>query len=705
MAGLRLTFIGAAAGALLTAGGLWLWSKPETPAAPAAQSVPATPAPSAPPTREIAFTPTPAHVEPAEPVALDDSALPAFHGMRYLLHHNQVDLAGAEQSIYWRHVAHVSTAAAASNASQIHIPFNPSHHRIALHAIDIIRGGERQSREGRYSTDFLRRETALEFGVLSGVETALIRIEDMRAGDTLDISYSIIGDDPALASQHSHLFSLQHEFPIERLVVGGTWRRGEARLHTLGEAEPPQVRTRRGVERFSATIDAAAAFEPEPGAPAWTVSAPALLLTGFEDWRAVARWAAPYYALDDALPEEVANIAARLAAEHSGPYARMAAALEFVQDEIGYFAEVLGAGGYTPAPLSQTLRTRIGDCKAKTLLLLALFSELGIEAHPALVSVHFGRGLDALPASAAFMDHVIVQARVRDEIFWLDPTISFQRGVMHSRHQPDFGFALVLDGGDDGLQAMIPPAFTLFAAEFTETFDFRAGPRRRGLLEMETVYRAHNADMWRNLLANADTDDLARAYTAYYDRYLNGADMLGAFEIEDDALHNTLTLRARYLIGPSFTVDEAKNRVSRRFRAHNINRLLHSREPDRRSPVAVPHPVSVRHDIAVLLPRLEAGWSLESQSARIENEAFEFNYAVEYEGDDYLFMRFEQKSRAPFATLTEAMVKDEETMMEAAVYTVGMRISDAASIPGPDEDAPDAPSALLASDTTEHSDG
>jgi len=75
---------------------------------------------------------------------------------------------------------------------------------------------------------------------------------------------------------------------------------------------------------------------------------------------------------------------------------------------VRYVLLAIDDGGYVPAPADTTWSRRFGDCKGKTVLLLALLRELGIDARPALVSVQGGDGLnERLPMVGAF-DHVFV---------------------------------------------------------------------------------------------------------------------------------------------------------------------------------------------------------------------------------------------------------------------------------------------------------
>ena len=57
---------------------------------------------------------------------------------------------------------------------------------------------------------------------------------------------------------------------------------------------------------------------------------------------------------------------------------RAQAALGLVQDRIRYVALAMGTGGLVPADAATTWSRRFGDCKGKTVLLLAMLRALGV---------------------------------------------------------------------------------------------------------------------------------------------------------------------------------------------------------------------------------------------------------------------------------------------------------------------------------------
>ena len=62
----------------------------------------------------------------------------------------------------------------------------------------------------------------------------------------------------------------------------------------------------------------------------------------------------------------------RIRAAHDTPAARAAAALRLVEDEVRYLALSMGDGNYVPMSADEVWRSSYGDCKGKTVLLLAL---------------------------------------------------------------------------------------------------------------------------------------------------------------------------------------------------------------------------------------------------------------------------------------------------------------------------------------------
>src|SRR5882672_4655327 len=93
---------------------------------------------------------------------------------------------------------------ALGEAGQIVIPFSPTYQRMELHSVAILRGADTLDRTKTSTVRFLQREPGLEQGIDSGVVTASIVIGDVRAGDTVEVRYSIHGENPVFDRRYFH---------------------------------------------------------------------------------------------------------------------------------------------------------------------------------------------------------------------------------------------------------------------------------------------------------------------------------------------------------------------------------------------------------------------------------------------------------------------------------------------------------------------
>ncbi|MFO7324247.1 MAG: DUF3857 domain-containing protein [Pseudomonadota bacterium] len=78
----------------------------------------------------------------------------------------------------------------------------------------------------------------------------------------------------------------------------------------------------------------------------------------------------------------------------------------WVAGEIRYVAIALGNGGYVPHPADEVIEARYGDCKDKTVLLVALLAARGIRAVPVLIRTGDRYTWQEVPLLAAF-NHAI----------------------------------------------------------------------------------------------------------------------------------------------------------------------------------------------------------------------------------------------------------------------------------------------------------
>lgn len=304
------------------------------------------------------------------------------------------------------------------------LTWNPAAGPVRIHALKVYR--DNIARDVLDSTGFeiLRREDKLEESMLTGLLTAVLQVPDLRVGDELEISYSMRSQDPTLGSNSFGLLFLSDEPPSGRFRLRLSWESGQEPITRMTpDFEPFAVP---GEKSIQIDTDFPEALRPPKDSPPRYAWQRIFEYSDFRSWQDISRELAPIYADAARLGanSKVRDEAARIAATHEGDAERAATALKLVQQQVRYIFVGLNAGAMTPATAEETWNRRYGDCKGKTVLLLALLNELGIEAEAVLVNNSGGDdALNARLPNPAMFDHVLVRAKIAGEFLWMDGTL------------------------------------------------------------------------------------------------------------------------------------------------------------------------------------------------------------------------------------------------------------------------------------------
>lgn len=386
----------------------------------------------------------------------------------------EVHLDDKGQSLYsdFRIKVLQSNALALGNLS---LTWNPAAGSPIVHAIRIYRDDEVIDVLKNSSFEILRREDQLEAARLDGNLTAVLRVPDLRVGDELEFGATIRTSDPTLGSDDAGVLALGSQPSPGRYLLTLSWEEHSKPAIKMSPDMAAIVRQR--ANAFDFQFDNPPVFAPPKDAPPRYQWQRVVEYSDFSDWQGVSRRFAPLFAnaskLDANSP--VKREAARIAAAQSTPLGRAAAALKLVQQDVRYIYVGLNGGNFTPSTAEDTWQRRFGDCKAKTVLLLALLRELGIEAEAVLVNNGGSdNGLDERLPSPRMFDHVLVRARVDGRSLWLDGTLP---AVVPPSETPvvPYEWVLPLTAQGSGLEHLAwkpadrPDQITLFE------FDARAG--------------------------------------------------------------------------------------------------------------------------------------------------------------------------------------------------------------------------------------
>jgi len=496
--------------------------------------------------------------------------------------------------------------------------WQPDKGDLVVHRVSILRGDAEIDVLGDGARfEVLRRERQLEQRIVDGSLTATLAVPGLRVGDVLRISYTTTQSDQALAEEvqaYALLPSKPFEASLARVRI--SWPEGSdvnwraTRGITLPE---PVVEDGFAVLEVALPLDELA--EVPDDAPLRFRVPPILQAGTFADWAEVSRVMGPLYATEGTIDAggPIAGELDRIVAAHDAPLERAVAALRVVQDEIAYLLNGMQGGNYIPQSPTETWTRRYGDCKAKTLLLLAMLREMGIEAEAVAVASSTGDAVPGmLPMPGAF-DHVIVHAVIDGTDYWLDGTTS-GASMRVVDEVPPFRVALPLSVEGSDLLAMTPRPQTSFDRVASITIDQRAGLDVPSLYEAEWTLTAAAAAPFRGVIGQAGRERLEQFVGEFASGQM-GDSLLVDSDITFDAATNTATVKARGLIDSAWEWE--RGRGSRGFGLPSQGfqfRPDRSRAAWRSIPVAIGGPFSERTEMTVLLPASEEGYTLEGKS-------------------------------------------------------------------------------------------
>jgi len=404
------------------------------------------------------------------------------------------------------------SADALARVGTISLAWQPFHGDIIIHRVDIIRDGQRiDVLKAGQKFAVIRREQKLEELEMNGELTATLQVEGLRVGDVLDYAYSVTAKDPVLKGQvQVSAPAFPEPFKVGFARSRFLWPTG---LPIRWQAYPVGIVATESDKAgwHDVTLKLPAPKQPDlpDDAPPRFHRLPMAEAASFASWGDVSRIVAPLYdthgriAAGSALAEEVR----RIRAATSDPRKRTAAALALVQDRIRYFANGMKGGNYMPQAPAQTWSLGYGDCKAKTMLLLALLDALDVQAEPVLASIGAGDFVaERLPSLSAF-NHIFVHAKIGNDDLWLDGT---DRGTRIEDLQNPPPFRWVLPARPAGAELIqLPAKAPAMPTRMTSvTIDQSAGITLPAPYQAVVTVRGSRADALRAMVAQMDKEHL-----------------------------------------------------------------------------------------------------------------------------------------------------------------------------------------------------
>ncbi|MDO7842591.1 DUF3857 domain-containing protein [Sphingomonas immobilis] len=443
-------------------------------------------------------------------------------------------------------------------------PWLPDKGDLIVHKLEIIRGAEHiDLLASGAKLSVLRREEGLEQRQLNGLLTATMPVEGLRVGDVLHVVASVTQKDAALGGNVQTLNGvLADPVRVQFARVRLLWPQGEKiAWKTNATGAVPQITDAGGYHQLEFRMPLAK--QPEmPGDAPVRYRGPRLIeASSFADWASISKIMAPLYKTDGLIADgsPLAAEVAKIKAAESDPLKRTELALELVQGKIRYLFQGMDGGNYMPQSPAQTWSLRYGDCKAKTLLLVALLRALGVEAEPVLASSQLGDMVPGrLPLPAAF-DHVLVRATIGADVLWLDGTSSGAR-LVDIHDTPPFGWVLpVRAAGAEPIRIPFHPAARA-DARVDLALDESAGVGMPAPMKITAVYRGPIAQMIHAASQQAGKEDIDKFATTLLSSFY-GEGKVVTRSLKYDETTGEMTVAATGIAYPDWNKEEERYRV------------------------------------------------------------------------------------------------------------------------------------------------
>ncbi|MBS0025786.1 DUF3857 domain-containing protein [Chitinophaga sp. 22321] len=579
--------------------------------------------------QKVNTSPTPAWLVPYTPdLTKKPNAKNISDGYFLLLleEQRQVEL----KSNYQHFIRQIISEAGIQNGSEISVDYDPQYEKLTFHKIVIHRDGKEINRLPNAAFKLLQKEQDLSRFIYSGTYTAYLILEDVRKGDQIEYAYSITGDNPIFNGKlDSRLYFVAYE-PIVNYYKNLIVRPDRpVRFKLYNSATVPIQKMWNGLTVYEWNNVDIREADNNSYVPSWYNPFTRVQVSEYSSWKEVADWArkinvtpAPGLALSR-------KIAALKKAANGDKNKYLLQALRFVQDDIRYMGIEMGEYSHRPNVPERVLTQRFGDCKDKALLLCTMLRANDIAASMAYVNTDLkGTVNDMLPSPNAF-NHAIVQVLLNNKTYWLDGTMSYQRGNLTDFCEPDYQRALVITDTTTQLTPIIPA--TRGSIVVRETFTLPDDENKDGRLEVTTAYHRDEADAQRAELAGTSMKDKEKSYLSYYKKLYGDVAIKDSITTQDSAAGNIIRVGESYLIHHLWKRDSINGKLQFTANAQSFYDVLsYISDEQRKIPVTLRYPYDLDYQIILRTP---IEWSLDQSPLHIQNDYYTFDYSAEKKGN------------------------------------------------------------------------
>jgi hypothetical protein len=572
--------------------------------------------------------------------------------VRYLLFDNQIDIRNQRKVQFFHYATQPISEQGLTNISQVEVRFSPKYEKLVFHDIQVFRHGKRIDKLDITKLKVFQQEDQLKDNLYSENWIALFILEDIRVGDVIDYSYSIVGSNPILGEKKFGSSSLDWAVPVEMTnfrLISDAKKELQVAVHNSKKTFSKKITA--DISEYVLTQRNVQAVREDDYAPQWFTPYSYLTYSQYDGWEEVNDWAEKLYGIDLTLPVELIEILEKHKTSNSLESATKM--IQWVQDNIRYFGIEMGVNSHQPSPPLETFSRRYGDCKDKAILLIAILKYFNIEAYPVLVSTITSKMLpDETPSPGAF-NHVIVTFNVDDKDYWVDATVSNQRGSLDEISFPNLYWGLVVKDetkkltpitpfNDEQLRGSINVRQKLVLGEDIEKSKFT----------VDTEYSGWQAEQLRSYIDRVGVQESSNDHLDYLTKYFPEIQMQNPIVVKDNTDGNNILVSESYYVD-KFTKNFQSNDKLTIYATQILDNIWLPNIRQRQAPFVLPYYLDINVEIQIVAKKPKDVIWFDELKARVnKNKWFTYARNIE-ERDGVISVIYEYKSLLPEVSADE----------------------------------------------------
>ncbi len=571
------------------------------------------------PTIKITKSEIPAWLKPIsqkpQQINLDEISL----GYYFELIENQYHL--GNQTHYANSIKVLSDDSGAENAGQVSIDFDPLFQRVVIHRLQVERDGKIQDRLDLSKFKTVAVETDLSRLIYNGQYSSFTVLDDLRKGDKIIFSYSIIGFNPVFEGKFSNLYYLEGSEPnglVHLVYVVPNGRKLNIKAHNGAKTNKHLVKDGMDYLYWEEPTQGSSTSD-EYYIPYWYDKTAYIQASEFSSWRQVADWAKRVNPISEvkagsALDNQIQQFWAESKQDTTAYFEKC---LNFVQNSIRYMGIEMGENSHRAHAPEKVFNQRYGDCKDKSLLLASMLARKGIKSSLILANTYQDKELDkSLPSPYSF-NHMVIAAVIEGKLKAVDPTISNQGSDVMDRYFPYYGKVLFLENGSKLSEVTKPVSTKGYFVTVEDVFQLL--PEGKANLKVTTTYFDQEADRMRTYFKETAKNQIQNEYEDYYKQLYKKAKHLTPISFTDDLKNNIFIIKEEYVLD-QYVVDEERRGAPAYMKF--IYDRIPAVEEDRISPISVEYPLNINYIVKIINRDKQNIGSLEQNEDVIERDSY-----------------------------------------------------------------------------------